>query len=183
MRQSKLILVLSVMTALLTSCASPRFQTAYRYEPPTDSDGRVALEKCEQKLDSCLQRCTAENQICVKSIEPLVETRHAEALKNYETAMQQYRIARQRYEIAMSLNWVYDPFWGNPRHFHPGPRPYYYPPVLPVKPQRDEVFNQVRHEKCDVDCACQPLYDACFLASGGKKIPEERCIANCPKEK
>jgi len=183
MFHSKRILISVVVTAFLTSCASPRFQTAYRYEPPTDMAGRIALEKCEQKLESCQQRCTAETQACLKSIEPLVEQRNAEALKHYETELEQYRIARQRYELAMSLNWGYDPFWYDPMFYRPRLRPYYYPPAPPKKPGRDEVFNQVRHEKCGIDCGCQPLYDACFLASGGKKMPEERCIANCPKEK
>ena len=183
MFQSMRILILAVVTAFLAGCASPRYQTAYRYEPPTDTAGRVALKKCEQKLESCQQRCAAETQICLKSIEPLVENRLAEALKQYESELEQYRLARQRYEISMALNWGYDPFWYDHGLYHPWPRPYYFPPVMPRKPGRDEVFNQVRHEKCDTDCGCQTLYDACFLSSGGKKIPEERCIANCPKEK
>lgn len=176
------VLIFVIVAAFLTSCATPRYQTAYRYEPPTDMAGRIALEKCEQKLEACQQRCTVETQACLKSIEPLVEKRHAEALKQYEVELEYYRLARQRYEIAMSLNWGYSPFWYGSRLYDPWPRPYYYPPAQPRKPGRDAVFNQLRHEKCDIGCGCQALYDACFLASGGKKIPEVRCIANCPKE-
>jgi hypothetical protein len=37
-------------------------------------------------------------------------------------------------------------------------------------------------EKCDPGCGCQAAYDGCFVACGGKRIPEQRCVANCPAE-
>lgn len=183
MPHNKHIFILAALAVFLGSCATPRFQTAYRYEPPVDASGRAALGKCTQKLESCQQHCATEMQVCLKNIEPVVEKRHADALKLYESELEQYRIARQRYEFSMALNWNYDPYGYDPRFYQPWPRPYYSPPVPPRKISRDEIFKQVRQEKCDADCGCQPLYDACFLSSGGKKIPETRCIANCAKEK
>ncbi|MDO9188476.1 MAG: hypothetical protein Q7U24_01285, partial [Sulfurimicrobium sp.] len=64
--------------------------------------------------------------------------------------------------------------------YSPFGMPYYSPPFPPIKPSRNAVFERLRQERCDVDCGCQPVYDACFLSCGGKKIPETRCISNCP---
>jgi hypothetical protein len=54
---------------------------------------------------------------------------------------------------------------------------------VPRKPSRDEEFNRLRMERCEVECGCQPIYDACFLVCGGKRIPEVKCIADCPEGK
>lgn len=182
-------LILVVAAAGLVGCATPRYQTAYRYEPPVDAAGRACLEKCEQKLAGCQQRCTADYQACLKDIEPQVEERYGKALKRYEAEWERYRWERERYELYLSLNWGY-PLWFGPGFYHPWPGfyqawpgPYYFPPALPRKPSRDEEFKRLQQEKCDQECGCQTLYDACFLSCGGKRIPEVRCIANCPKEK
>ena len=37
---------------------------------------------------------------------------------------------------------------------------------------REHVQAAVEKQRCDSDCGCQPIYDACFLSCGGKKIPE-----------
>lgn len=167
----------------LTSCASPRYQTLYRYEPPTDATGRACLEKCENKLASCQSSCSITFQSCSKSIEPEAEAQYSEALKRYEMELNRYRWELQRYELNQSLNWEYHSLAAGHWHYSPWPRPYYFPPTPPRKPSRDDALARLRKLKCDSDCGCQPIYDACFLSCGGKKIPEVRCIANCPKDK
>lgn len=173
---------LLALAAALVGCAapSPRYQSAYRYEPPTDSAGRACLEKCGQKLEGCRQRCTADYKACLVRIEPLVEGRYNEALKRYEAELDRYRLELDRYQLYLSLSW-HDSFWYGPGFFHPWPGPYYFPPVAPRRPSRDEAFSRLRQEQCQEDCSCQPLYDACFLTCGGKRIVEERCVANCPE--
>ena len=173
--------VLLGMAVVLGGCAAPRYQTIYRYEPPVDNTGRACLATCEQKLSGCQDRCAASYQNCVKEIGPEVEQRYGEALKRYEEDLSTYRLELQRYDFYSLMYWNY-PNWYGPG-FHSWPGYYDFPPSPPAKPSRKYYFEQVQGEKCARDCGCQPLYDACFLACGGRKIPEVRCIANCPKEK
>ena len=176
------LLLWVLVSSLLAGCATPRYQTAYRYEPPTDMAGQTALQKCTLKLETCQTQCTITTQSCLKEIEPVVDMRTAEALKQYEAELPHYRLARQYYDLAMSMNRGYNSIGYDARFDHLGT---YYapPPVPPKKPERHAIFEQVRHEKCEINCGCQALYDACFIAVGGKKIPEVQCIANCPQPK
>ena len=177
-------MTLLVAAAVLAGCATPRYQTVYRYEPPSDATGRACLESCEKKLAGCQQHCTADYQACLKRLEPLVEERYNEHLKRYADELNSYRLELRHYELSLSLSWGYDPFWYGPwPYYHPWPAFYNFPPEPPEKPSREAAFNQLRKEKCEADCGCLPLYDACFLTCGGKKIPEVKCIANCPEVK
>jgi hypothetical protein len=177
-------LILCVVAVGLASCAgpSPRYQSTYRYEPPVGSTGQACLEKCGQKMEACQQRCAADYQACLAGIEPLVEGRYSEALKRYADEVELYRWELERYQMYLSLSW-HDSFWYGRGFHHPWPGPIYFPPVVPRKPSRDEEFNRLRMERCEVECGCQPIYDACFLACGGKRIPEVKCIADCPEGK
>jgi len=178
-------LLLGFLTVVLLGCAGPgpRYQTAYRYEPPTDAAGRVCLEKSGQKQAECQQRCTADYQACLKLIGPQAEERYAEALKRYETGMNRYRWELDRYQLYLSMGWGRYPWYGS-GFYYPWPDPFYFPPpVPPAKPSRDQEFGRLRQEKCEVDCGCQAVYDAGFLSCGGKRIPEVKCIANCPQGK
>ncbi|MDD5241265.1 MAG: hypothetical protein PHG47_06025 [Sulfuricella sp.] len=178
-------LLLGFLAVGLLGCVgpSPRYQTAYRYEPPTDAAAGACLEKCEHKLEDCQQRCKADYQACLKLIEPQVEGRYAEALKRYGTELDRYRWELDRYQLYMSMSWGWSPWYGH-GYYRPWPEPYYYPPPAPpAKPSKDQEFSRLRQEKCDVDCGCQAIYDAGFLSCGGKKIPEVKCIANCPPAK
>lgn len=171
---------------MLCACASPRYQTVYRYEAPVGADAQACLQNCETKLGSCKSACQQRYQACLKDIEPLVDTRHGEAQKRYENELDRYRSDLQHYQLQLSLGWgySYSSIWYDPWPFyHPFPDPHFPPPIAPRKPTREDSFNRVRQERCEGDCGCQPIYDACFLSCGGKLIPEVKCIANCPKEK
>ena len=182
MRSSLFTLVIAVF---LAGCASPRYQTIYRYEAPTDTNARACLQSCEPKLATCQSKCQQRYQSCLKEIEPLAETSHGEALKRYESELDRYRLELQHYQLQWAMGWGHPhSFWYQHGLFYsPWPEPFYAAPNPPRKPTREEAFNRVRKERCDSDCGCQPIYDACFLGCGGKKIPEVQCIANCPENK
>lgn len=173
---------LLLLTLVLAACAGPRYQSTYRYEAPTDAAGRACLEGCEKKMAACREQCTTKTQACLKDLEPVLNERHDAALNRYAAELDRYRQELVHYEFNLSLNWGYPyPWW---RHgmwpYSSFGMPYYVPPSPPDKPSRSAEFERLRQERCDVDCGCQPVYDACFLACGGKKIPEMRCIGNCP---
>lgn len=176
-----------ILFAVLAGCASqaPRYQTTYRYELPTNPEGMACLDKCGQKVEACQQRCTVNFQSCLKLIEPQVDKRYSEALKRYEAELDRYRWELERYQLYLSMNWGYPPWYGygNYYPYYPWPGPYYFPPIAPISPSRDDEFARLRQEKCDAECGCQSVSDACLLACGAKRISEERCVANCPEEK
>ena len=170
-----------LLLASLAGCMSPRYQTLYRYEPPTDAAGKVCLEHCEQKLSICKNQCQDKHQACVKGIEPMVEARYQESLQRYQRELHYYQHAVDLYQRQLTLGWYYyDPYYGGWPYFH-GYEPRF-PPTPPVKPDREKIFRQIALQQCDRDCGCQSLYDACFLGCGGMKIPEVKCVAHCPPE-
>lgn len=186
MNFARLALLIAV-SAGFWGCAAPRYQTLYRYEPPTDAAARGCLEHCEQAQKACLEHCEEEYTACVHAIEPEAQARHADALMRYEGEWSQYRRDLDRYNLSISLGWGhgtgwYGAGWHDPWWPYDGYRPYYYPPQPPQPPSYADELRKLNAEKCNRDCGCQPNYDACFRGCGGSMVPEQRCITNCPAE-
>jgi hypothetical protein len=184
MNAARLVLLLA-LGAGLWGCAGPRYQTFYRYEPPTDPATRSCLVDCEQTQKACLDRCRTNYSACVRLIEPEAQVRHDNAMRYYEGELAQYRRDLDRYQFNISLGWWnhggwYGAGWHDYWWPYDGYQPYYYPPQPPRPPSYAEELGKLSAQKCDRDCGCQPDYDACFLGCGGRKVPEQRCIANCP---
>lgn len=170
-----------LIVAGLAGCATPQYQTVYRHEPPADSQGLACLQGCEQKKETCQADCKARFQACQKDIEPQVEERYLQALKNYENDLRHYALAIRQYEIQQWLYWPHD-YWPHHRGYYsyPWPGPYFPPPYLaPVMPTRESVKAALEKEKCQADCGCLSAYDTCYVSCGGKRIPETVCIKNC----
>lgn len=170
---------------LLAGCASPRYQTAYRYEAPSDAAGRACLARCEPQLAVCKADCKIHYDACVKRVEPEIAVRFDEALKQYDFEYRRYQ------QDLLNFNWHYSFGWGYYGHghgygygmFYPWHDPFFYQPSPPNPPSRERIHARVVQEKCSADCGCQSAYDGCFLSCGGKKIPETKCVANCPQGK
>lgn len=167
---------LLAILALLAGCASPRYQTVYRYEPPADADARPCLDKCEAALSACQSRCGETRQACLKTLDDEVEQAYAAALRRYAASLDLYRLELERYRFNLWLGWGHG-YWG----YEPWPS-YYVPMMAPVPPSREAIRDRLAREKCDTDCGCQGRHEACFIGCGGRKVEEKRCIANCPPE-
>lgn len=168
---------------LLAGCATPQYQTVYRYELPADAQGQACVQVCEQKKEACQAECKARYQACQKDIEPLVEERYRQALERYENELRQYALALKQYEIQQWLYWPYD-YWYWPHHrgyyVYPWPGPYLPPPYPgPVMPTRESIRAALEKEKCQADCGCLAAYDTCYVNCGGRRIAETVCIRNC----
>ncbi|MEN6585621.1 MAG: hypothetical protein ABFE02_06155 [Sulfuricella sp.] len=181
MRSALHVITMAALIPGLAACAAPRYQSAYRYEPPTGMDGHACLEACTRKIAVCRGQCAATSQACLKNLAPLVDERYNADVKRYEAELGRYRQELLQYDLYLSLNWGYPYPWHHGMWpYSPWEMPYSSPPIPPVKPSRSAEFERLRGERCDVDCGCQSIYDACFLACGGKKIPEVKCISHCP---
>lgn len=178
-RHAAFILIL----ATLAGCASPRYQTTYRYQSPASAAGQRCVQGCEQALSRCQSACQADWQACAARVEPQVEARYVEALKNYELELNRYRHSLELYEWDLWQSWGYSHsglWYSQPWSYHwPYHRPYL-PYALPAQPSRERARAELLKSQCKDDCGCHVQYDACYLNCGGGKIPEQQCVANCP---
>ncbi len=172
---------LLLATGWLAGCATPQYQTVYRYDPPADPQGLACLQGCEQQKETCQADCKSRYQSCQKDIEPLVEERYLQALKQYENDLRRYAYSIRQYELQQWLYWPYE-HWPHYRghYVYTWPGPYFPPPYLaPVMPTREGVRARLEKEKCQAYCGCLPAYDSCYVSCGGKRTPEAVCIKNC----
>jgi len=172
---ARLLFLAAGAVILLGACVTPRFETVYRLEPPEHAAGRVCLVQCEDRLKACQADCGRSYQTCLEAIGPLVDEAYAEALRHYAFDLDSYAASLQHYEMQLWMGWHHGPWWFSPGWSYP-----YYVSRPPPRPTRTQIRERLIAEKCDKDCGCQPVYEACFLACGGRKVGEERCIANCP---
>lgn len=174
----------TLLAVLFGGCATPRYQTVHRHEPPADPQGQACVQNCEVKRQACQADCQARNRACLAEIEPLVEGRYLEALKQYEMDLMQYASALRHYEMQLDFYWpgyYWYPRYGYWYPWHPWPTPAIWLPRVPSQPTRDSVRAALAGQKCQDDCGCLPAYDACFTACGGRIIEETRCVKNCPE--
>lgn len=172
------------LLAALTGCATPQYQTHVRLIPPADAQGHACVQACEDQKVACQAECKTRYQACVEGIEPQVEARYIEALKQYENDLKQYAAALRHYEMQLRFDWLnyypfHHPFW-----WDPWPMPYFPPPYRePAMPTRASVREQLEKANCQADCGCLPAYDACFVGCGGQRVVETLCVKNCPPGK
>ena len=178
--------ILTAITLTLIGCSTPRYQMLYRYEPPADASGRNCLVLCNQNLESCQRNCAEAYSACVQANEPEAKTRYADAVNRYQGQWDQYQRDLDRYHLSLYMGWGHYDDWYGGGWYEPWPyggyRPYYFPPQPPQPPSYADELAKMSAERCDHDCGCQPVYDACFLGCGGRKVPERRCIVNCPPD-
>ena len=170
------------LLASLAACVSPRYQTAYRYEPPADAAGRACLAQCEPKLSACQTQCAGKHQACIKGLEPQIDALFEQKKLQYQRDFRSYQYALEAYQ---RRNFFGFPYYDPRYRFYPYYYPYEtsFPPIPPIQPSRELIAAHLTQQQCDRDCGCQPIYDACFLSCGGQKIPEVKCVANCPPDK
>ncbi len=173
--------VAAALLSVLAGCATPQYQTSVRLIPPDDAAGRACIQVCDARKTACQSDCQSRYQACVKTIEPQVEARYADALRQYEFDLKQYALALQRYEIQLRYEWLYSAPYHHPYGWGPWPGPYFPPPApAPTLPTRAEVRAQLEKQSCEADCNCLPAYDTCFTGCGGQRLTETVCIKNCP---
>jgi hypothetical protein len=174
-----------VLLAALAGCATPQYQTEIRLVPPTDAQGQACVQGCDARKTACQTDCQTRYQACAKSLEPQVEARYAEALKQYELDLKRYATALRYYEMQLRFDWLNSYPYPYPYWWDPWPRTYFPPPYYrePVMPTRASVRTQLEKSTCQADCGCLPAYDTCFVDCGGQRLTETVCIKNCPPEK
>ena len=147
------------------------------------------------KAGNVQQNCKSTYQACLTPIEPLAEERYRKAVERYDDELDRYRRRTQvripglgTHHTRLGLGWLSRGLGfavglgGGPYYGLGYSSPFFYQQP-PLRPNRMREFDRLRYQQCEVECGCQSVQDACFLGCGGRKIIEERCIANCPKRK
>jgi len=185
MYRSLRLLLMTGATLLLAACATPRYETVTRYEPPADAAGAACLRGCQAALDACRGDCQAAWQACAAGLEPQVDERYAQALKAYADELRLYRRELDRYEWDVWLGWGhgYSGLWYSPWSYYPWPGNIPSPVSPGDPPTKEAVRDSLRKGQCKDDCGCQPRYEACYQGCGGRVVTETRCVANCPAGK
>jgi hypothetical protein len=173
-----------VLSALVAGCATPQYQTTVRLIPPADEAGRECVQNCEAGKTACQTDCQSRYQSCAKRLEPEIETRYAEALKQYALDLKRYANALRHYEMQLQFEWLHSYPYRHPYWWDPWPGPYFPPPYPePEMPTRESVRAQLEKSNCQADCGCLPAYDSCFVGCGGQRLSETVCVKNCPQAK
>ena len=117
MYKSASLLAIGVAVVALTGCATPRYETVHRYEPPVSVEGRACVASCEAARTQCRSDCQAAWTQCTAQVEPQVESHYAQALADYADELRLYRMDLDRYEWELWLGWHhnYSGFWYSPR--------------------------------------------------------------------
>jgi len=167
--------------AMMAGCATPQYQTTVQLITPADAQGRACVLDCETRKAACQADCQARYQACAKALEPQVEARYIEALKQYEIDLRHYAAELRYFELQLHFGWVHsNPYYGF-YWWDPWPWPYFPPPYPePVMPAREGVRAQLEKTNCQAECGCLPAYDTCFVGCGGQIVRETVCIKNCP---
>jgi len=171
-----------LLFAVMAGCATPQYQTTVRMIPPADTQGRACVQDCEAKKTACQAACQTRFKACANALEPQVEARYADALKQYELELRRYAAALRDYEMQLRFDWLRSYPYGSPFWWDPWPS---FPPPYrePAMPTREGVRAQLLKSNCQEDCGCLPAYDACFVGCGGQRVSETVCVKNCPPEK
>lgn len=172
----------ALLLLALTGCASPRYQTLVHHESPVDAHGQACVAACDQTRTNCRAQCQADWQACAARVEPQVDARYAQALRDYELELRLYQQDLTRYQWDLWLGWGHrhGGIWYSPWQFGFWPDPGYVPRPPAGVPTRDQVRDALLKSACQSDCSCDVRFDACFTSCGGKIVQEQRCVANCP---
>lgn len=174
--------------AVMAGCATPQYQTTVHLITPADAQGRACVQDCETHKTVCQTDCQTRYKACAKALEPQVEARYVEALKQYELDLRRYAMELRHYEMQLHFGWMHSyPHYGYPYYgfswWDPWPWPYFPPPYPePVMPTREGVRAQLENLNCQADCGCLPAHDTCFVGCGGQIVRETVCIKNCPPD-
>jgi len=195
---------LFLATLLLTACAAPRWQTVYQYEPPTGGEGAACAQRCVDNQQACRLEREDRYQHCLERADSTARDGFEALMSRYELEMRayfadlaRYKMERDRYEHRRT-HLAYEKSHYERRckedardrtacelaekarrelkHLER------HRPLAPARPERPSLADEVSKARasCARNCGCIETYNACYAACGGRVIPQQRCIDNCP---
>jgi hypothetical protein len=196
--------ILLAITALLLTACSPKYEIKTHYTPPTDKEGRVCIQNCEVKRETCQSHCNQKQNQCLSQTKEEVKKTFPLIMDEYGDIMHQYEAQMNRYdgEIASwdrkytRLEQQFQTYRGmcntaknknsyecrrtaevdNELHSIKAIEP-----TPPPRPNKPSLFQEIKkaQKACSNKCGCQKSYENCFVSCGGKLTYEKFCVENC----
>ncbi len=88
----------------------PRYQMVHRLEPPADPAGLACLEQRQLQQTACQARCAQAYEACLKTLEPLLQERYAQALQRYEAELDRQAAELRAYALQHWRSWRHGPW-------------------------------------------------------------------------
>ncbi|MBU1669097.1 hypothetical protein KKC13_11815 [bacterium] len=192
-----------ILSALILTACSPRYEIKTHYTPPTNLDGKVCVQTCSNDKKTCQRRCNQKEDQCLATAEQSARDSYPAIMHEYQNLQSQYLYALDRYNIDMDA-WEhqrerlrqdvnhyrhkckkdnaksYECRRANEaddqlRHMYRSEPTH---PIQPVQPTlSDEI--QLAQRACHNECGCNKIYDTCFSSCGGTLTYEKFCVENC----
>ena len=190
----------------LSACAGPRWQTVYQYEPAAGQGAEACTQRCVDNQQACRFDCEDRYQHCLGRAELAARDGFDELMYRYDREMRVYytdqaiyEAERDRYDHQRSYLAhekskyerrckederdrtaceLAERARKDLKHLER------HRPNAPARPYRPSLGDEIAEaqSRCSRDCGCIPTYNACYAACGGRVIPQQRCIANCPDD-
>ncbi len=204
MRHGMKMMALEALALGLGACAGPRWQTVYQYEPPAGPQAQTCTQRCIDHQQSCRVSCEDRHQQCLYRAEINARDSYELSRHHYAREMQAWQIEYALYESDWRRHehqrerLEYDQrHYGKRCKDDPrdrtacelaerakrelrslsSHRPY--PPSRPYTPSLSDEIAEAQ-SRCTRDCGCIETYNACYASCGGRVVPQQRCIDNCP---
>lgn len=200
-------LILLLMIGL-TACASPQYQTNYRFTPPPVAvgAGKFCLTRCDAALNQCKSQCVAKTRQCLSKARgqaqqelPILLSAWEREVVDWEKALDRYETDRRFWEMEMRQRRLMHDLQRDlqrcrpgerhcakyPRHTDFGSGAYYAwdrpvaPGAAPKRPTLESETARIQAETCPMDCGCDAIYRQCYGSCGGNVQPYQVCVKNC----
>lgn len=192
-----------ILSALLLTACSPRYEIKTHYTPPTNLEGKSCVQTCSSDKKTCQRRCNQQQDQCLARAEQSARETFPSVMDAYQDLQSQYLYAMDRYNIDMDA-WEHkkerlrddvehyrhrcsqdgnkgyecrraDEANDELRHI------YRSEPDEPTRPVQPTLTGEIQlaQKSCHNECGCDKAYDTCFSSCGGTLKYEKFCVENC----
>ena len=192
------------LTALLFIACSPKYEIKTLYNQPTTKQGKVCVQECNVKRETCQIHCNQKRDNCLAQAKLRAKDTFSSLMNEYEHLMRGYEVEMNRYDGEVAS-------WDR-RHIKLEQQSQTYrelcdhkkdgnayecrrareadneltsleaiEPILPNRPNEPILSKEIKkaQKSCSNKCGCQKEYDNCFVSCGGTLDYKKFCVENC----
>jgi len=194
---------LGLIAIFLIAC-SPKYVIKTLYTQPTTNQGKVSVQECNVKRETCQINCNQKRDRCLTKAKEGAKNNFSSLMDEYAHIMRGYEAEMNRYDgeidswdrkhLRMKQQFkTYRELCDKKKDRNPyecrraretdnelssleaiEPTA----PPLPNKPLLSEEIK-IAQKSCSNKCGCQKEYDNCFVSYGGTLNYKKFCIENC----
>ena len=195
--------IILILSALILTACSPRYEIKTHYTPPSDTKGKYCVEGCSVDKIKCQSRCNAKEDKCLATAERSAKESYPDIIAQYQNIHERYLYDMDRYNINMDA-WEHkkERLRQDLKHYRKKctkdkaksyecrraneaddklRHMYRSEPEEPSQPTQPTLSDEIQYaqKSCHNECGCDKAYDICFSSCGGKLTYEKFCVENC----